>query len=481
MSSRSVLHGAGQIRVTRAGPRDRGPVGTGGALGHRRFHVHRLLPVHPVAIADEHGDGRARRASAPDAGQHLDLVALDLHAAAATVAALPSLELRVDGGDVEGQARGNTVERHDERLAVRLAGGEKSQHPHLDSIRRNCPVLAAVRGVVRRSHASRRLQRKRRVSPLRANPAPTSHAGAALRAADEADALSRKGRHAAAERALRQLAGALVRRRAFAPASAALIRLGRLLGERGRSSAACRAFETAEMVAHDGRIAEARAAAAIWLTTAYADNGQLAEAEARCRDHRRHLDLPPDLRRWSAAVLGRICLWQGRIDEARAVLEECAPAVATDEHAAYVEATAVRVLVALGDLFGARRRLDAAEDAAATPVMRLLLDTAALRLACAGGDLEAAAAALTRIGRGAAAARLPLRVVRAQVISAAGAPAGGPADRGRAGRTPSGAAAPRGAAAAAGIDRRRRFLPRRGASAAAGRRRAGCVPDRRPG
>src|SRR5678815_2007825 len=90
---------------------------------------------------------------------------------------------------------------------------------------------------------------------------------------DEADTLSRKGRHAAAERALRQLAGALVRRRAFAPASAALVRLGRLLGERGRCGAACRALEAAEMVARDGRVAEARAAAAIWLAAAYADNG----------------------------------------------------------------------------------------------------------------------------------------------------------------------------------------------------------------
>jgi DNA-binding NtrC family response regulator len=246
----------------------------------------------------------------------------------------------------------------------------------------------------------------------------SSASRASLVSADDAAALSRRGRHAAAERALRQLAGALVRRRAFAPASAALVRLGHLLVERGQSAAACRAFETAEVVARDARLVEARATAAIWLAASCADNGHLAEAEARCRDERHRADLPADLHRWASAVLGRICLWQGRIDEARAVLDACAPAVPADAHAVYVETTAVRVLVASGDLFGARQRLDALARGIgdADPVGRLLLDTAALRLACAAGDLEGAAATVTRIGREASAMHLPMRAIRAQVI-----------------------------------------------------------------
>src|SRR5436190_1430751 len=89
---------------------------------------------------------------------------------------------------------------------------------------------------------SRRLQRQRGVSSSRATPFRTSDVCGSLPAVDQAEALSRRGRHAAAERALRQVAGALVRRRAYVPASAALIRLGRLLVERGRTAAACRAF-----------------------------------------------------------------------------------------------------------------------------------------------------------------------------------------------------------------------------------------------
>jgi DNA-binding NtrC family response regulator len=130
------------------------------------------------------------------------------------------------------------------------------------------------------------------------------------------------------------------------------------------------------------------------------------------------VDLPADLQRWASAVLARICLWQGRIDEARAVLDACAPAAPADEHAVYIEATAVRVLGASGDLFGARRRLDALarQIAGPEPVGRLLFETAVLRLACAAGDLEAAAAAVTRVAREASAMHLPMRAIRAQVI-----------------------------------------------------------------
>ena len=73
-----------------------------------------------------------------DAGEDFGAVAFDLHAAAAAVAALAAAQLRVERVDVELQARGHAVDGDDERLPVRLAGGEKSQHPTIDYTRTVC-------------------------------------------------------------------------------------------------------------------------------------------------------------------------------------------------------------------------------------------------------------------------------------------------------------------------------------------------------
>ena len=56
---------------------------------------------------------------------------------------------------------------------------------------------------------------------------------------------TRSGRHAAAERLLRDVAGAFVRRQALGPAAQALVSLGRLFLERGRPVDADQAFAEA--------------------------------------------------------------------------------------------------------------------------------------------------------------------------------------------------------------------------------------------
>jgi hypothetical protein len=63
-----------------------------------------------------------------NAGKNLGPVALDRHAAAAPVPALAAAKLRVECVDVELKASGHSVNGHHERLAVRLAGGEKPEH-----------------------------------------------------------------------------------------------------------------------------------------------------------------------------------------------------------------------------------------------------------------------------------------------------------------------------------------------------------------
>ena len=58
----------------------------------------------------------------------LRAIGFDRHAAAAAVAALAAAQLRGDGVEVDGESGRHAFENRDERLAVRLAGSEKSQH-----------------------------------------------------------------------------------------------------------------------------------------------------------------------------------------------------------------------------------------------------------------------------------------------------------------------------------------------------------------
>src|SRR5688572_28515522 len=83
----TVLDCTGEGGASRPGCRDVGTLRTGGPLGRLRFDVHRLLPVDPVAVANEKCDGGARRTSATNTADDLGAVAFDLHPPAAPVAA----------------------------------------------------------------------------------------------------------------------------------------------------------------------------------------------------------------------------------------------------------------------------------------------------------------------------------------------------------------------------------------------------------
>ena len=80
--------------------------------------IHRLLPVLPVAIADQHRDGRADRFARSHAGEQLHGILLDLHAPPASVALLATRKLLVDVFGEEWKAGGNAFEDADERLTV---------------------------------------------------------------------------------------------------------------------------------------------------------------------------------------------------------------------------------------------------------------------------------------------------------------------------------------------------------------------------
>ena len=241
--------------------------------------------------------------------------------------------------------------------------------------------------------------------------------------AARADALAARGRHAAAERELRELAGALARRRASRDAAAVLVRLGRLLSERGRALAAVRAFEAASALADDANDEVQAAEARVWLATSKTDMRQLAEAEALCRAASRAFAAGDARAHWAAAVLARVSLWQGRSDEARALVDAVPTQRVIDERSAYIEATAVRVLLAAADVFAAGRRLREGPTDASTPIGPLtqaITAGARLRFHCAVGDLSGAEREYGVVRGLARVARAPLREVRAGLLWADG-------------------------------------------------------------
>ena len=124
----AVLDDAGQVGVARSRARDDGAVDARCFGARRRFDGHRPLPVLPVAVGNHQRDRTASRHAVADAAERLRAIRFDRHAAAAPVAALAAAELRGDRVEVDREAGGHAFENHHERLPVRLAGGQKSQH-----------------------------------------------------------------------------------------------------------------------------------------------------------------------------------------------------------------------------------------------------------------------------------------------------------------------------------------------------------------
>ena len=114
----AVLERAGEIRVSGPWTRHLRPSGAGCAFRHLGLDVHRLLPVDPVAVANDKRDRRAGREAVPNAGEHFDVVAFNGHSPAAPVAALSPPELRVERVDIDVETRRHAVDRDDERLTV---------------------------------------------------------------------------------------------------------------------------------------------------------------------------------------------------------------------------------------------------------------------------------------------------------------------------------------------------------------------------
>ena len=127
-------HVADVVEAVLDGAREVGVAGTqaGDALdlGLDGLDRHLLGPVHPVAVLDPEGDRRAERVAVADAGRDLGVVLLDLHAAAAAIAALAAGEVGGDVASESGRPAGSAFDDHGEALAVAFAGGEEAELAH---------------------------------------------------------------------------------------------------------------------------------------------------------------------------------------------------------------------------------------------------------------------------------------------------------------------------------------------------------------
>jgi DNA-binding NtrC family response regulator len=232
------------------------------------------------------------------------------------------------------------------------------------------------------------------------------------------------GRHAAAERLLRDVAAALVRRQALAPAAQALIALGRLLLERGRAVDADRTFEEAAAQAQAGKDEALSLSARVWQAAARTDAGQLTAAESVCRAALLAGVLGEAERARAEATLVRILLWQGRTDDAAQRDLSCPDA--DDGTVAYVAAMAVRVALAVGDVFAAGQQagvlLDRAGRSEGSPhaqrggLLQVIALSAHTRVLMATGDVSAVEDRMRHLQHATQYARTPLRLARMRLL-----------------------------------------------------------------
>jgi len=237
------------------------------------------------------------------------------------------------------------------------------------------------------------------------------------------------GRHAAAERLLRDVAAALVRRQALAPAAQALVSLGRLLLERGRAVDADQAFGDAAAHAHAVKDEALSLSARVWQAAARTDAGHLTAAESVCRAALLAGVLGDVERARAEATLARILLWQGRIDDA--AQRDLACPDADRETLAYAASIAVRVALATGDVFAAGQRarelldavvpLDSGPRGCGSPIQdrglaRVIALSAHARVLMATGDLAAVEARMRQLHHTTQLARTPLRFARMRLL-----------------------------------------------------------------
>jgi DNA-binding NtrC family response regulator/tetratricopeptide (TPR) repeat protein len=227
----------------------------------------------------------------------------------------------------------------------------------------------------------------------------------------------RSGRHAAAERLLREVAGSLHRRDAGEAEARVLIELGSLLLERGRAGHADRVCRDAAEAATRARDEALAIEARIGQALARVEARQLSGAEALCRALIVAGTLSAVQRAIVHAALARVLMLQSRYDEAAELELEVPEDASPDPRTALVDDTAVSLLLERGNVFAAGQRARAAlARGRESDLGHAIALRAHLRVMAATGDCELMHGAFAAAVAAARRARSPLDVLRAHLV-----------------------------------------------------------------
>jgi DNA-binding NtrC family response regulator len=300
--------------------------------------------------------------------------------------------------------------------AALLDAASRSQRAHVVVRLQVCRTLSVLREARARYGSGRAL--------VRAVPPVDRDLARQLERASRAADLVAAGRHAAAVRLLRDVAGWLQRRSRSIERAAVLLDLGRIVLERGRALDADRAFEDAAAEASLGGDERRHLEARLWQAAARTDAGRLAEAESLCRAALACSAPTSAMHLIGRATLARVLIWQHRVQEAIDLdLGLTRPAAGELELSTrcFVAGTRVRLLLMERRHFEAgveaRRLLESTDGD--NGLARIIALTAHLRVLTAAGDLRLAASCVADIAALARRIRAPLRAVRARILLAA--------------------------------------------------------------
>jgi transcriptional regulator with PAS, ATPase and Fis domain len=234
----------------------------------------------------------------------------------------------------------------------------------------------------------------------------------------EVERLLTRGRHAAAERALRGAMAAFERRGDCGRAGETAFRLGRLLLRRGRAADARTLFTDAHDRFQRTRAAQHAIEAMAYLGLAQSDLAQLNEAEQTCRAaytaasalrNREAVLLP-------AVALARTLIWQKRYPDARAILEAVEPVGEVEQCARYW-CLAARLRIIAEAISDAWRLVCRARPAASalSPAIESIVRECEAAVQSRLGDIDALRIHVTNGLAAARTAHLPLQAVKLRV------------------------------------------------------------------
>ena len=231
----------------------------------------------------------------------------------------------------------------------------------------------------------------------------------------EVERLLARGRHAAAERALRAAFAAFERRGEFRRAGDAALRLGRLMLARGRAADASALLTSAHDRFQRARAVEDALEATVYLGLAQTDLAQLTDAEHTCRAAYSAASAlgNPDVVLFPALALARTLLWQKRHADARSILEAVTPAGDVEQCARYW-CLAARLRIAADAVADAWRFVERARPAASdlSPAIESVVRECEAAIQGRLGDIDALRIHVTNGLAAARAAHLPLQAIK---------------------------------------------------------------------